>query len=513
MEKNNIADNLATIIRNMMARGYVEELPPNIHDHIMDIEDVSIRDFMQQTAILLSHLQQSQQYILELASGNLNAETENKSLLLSPFKQLQANLKHLTWQAQRLAEGDLNQHIDFMGDFSTYFNQLIQSLKEKRVVENALKYSNENYKISFENANIGIMTVNFDGIIISANKECEKIFGYSRDELEGINVNAYSFTTDLSLSREFIDSALRMPEHGKQVFIKRFYHKSGRIITCEISSSLLVDLSGNPIHFVSHIKDITLQMEMEQKQRQLNTELEEKVRKLKETNDARDKFMSIIAHDLKNPFNVILGFSSFLSNHLEELSSDEIKTYTSNIHQATFSTFQLLQTLLEWANAQRGRMIFNPETIEAGSIMDEVIATVHNNAAAKNITISYDKDSVIKVNADHNMLSTILRNIISNSIKFTPENGSISIETSLHKSHVTFAIKDTGIGMDRETVNKLFKVDEKVSMPGTNMETGSGLGLLLCKEFVDKHCGSITVDSIPGKGSTFVIELPAANRA
>jgi len=111
------------------------------------------------------------------------------------------------------------------------------------------------------------------------------------------------------------------------------------------------------------------------------------------------------------------------------------------------------------------------------------------------------------------MLSTILRNIISNSIKFTPENGSISIETSLHKSHVTFVIKDTGIGMDRETVNKLFKVDEKVSMPGTNMETGSGLGLLLCKEFVDKHCGSITVDSIPGKGSTFVIKLPAANRA
>ncbi len=508
MSKSNNITYISEVLRDIISTGRLKAIPVEICDSISRMEDDDLKQLLQHTVSLINHMNESKNYIASLAAGNINVEADNRNLLLSPFKQLQASLKHLTWQAQRLSEGDLEQSIDFMGEFSTYFNRLIESLREKRVIENKLKYQTDNYRISFENANIGIMTVDLDGTIISVNKECENIFGYKRDDLEGMNVNSYYLTVDYSISNEYINTALNNPAAVNKEFIKRYYHKSGNIITCQVSSSLLHDSNGKPVYFISHIKDITLQLEMNKRQKELNLQLETNNKELKEANDTRDKFMSIIAHDLKNPFNVILGFSSLLHNNIDNFSSDEIKMMSQHIHDTTLNTFNLLETLLQWSNAQRGRMTFNPSQIDVNDVITEVISTLKNHAGSKDIAITFDPSHQLKAFADHNMVSTILRNLISNAIKFTPCQGTISIKAVQAGSKIVFSITDSGVGMSEELINKLFKIDEKVSMPGTNHESGTGLGLLLCKEFVDKHHGTITVTSEPNKGSTFTFTLP-----
>jgi two-component system sensor histidine kinase/response regulator len=232
------------------------------------------------------------------------------------------------------------------------------------------------------------------------------------------------------------------------------------------------------------------------------------VSELKELNATKDKFFSIIAHDLRNPFNNILGFSELLKEEVRANDLDAIEQYSNLIYSSAHQTFRLLENLLDWANTNRGHMIYSPEILSLKEIAMDITENLKQFAVKKDITLENNIIEDIEVPADRNMLKSILRNLITNAIKFTSKNGKIILSSDIHDHQVEISIKDTGIGMDELTREQLFRLDVNHSTPGTNDENGTGLGLLLIKEFVQKHNGEIFVESEPGIGSTFKVVLP-----
>jgi signal transduction histidine kinase len=231
--------------------------------------------------------------------------------------------------------------------------------------------------------------------------------------------------------------------------------------------------------------------------------------KLKELNSAKDKYFSIIAHDLKNPFTSIMGFSSLLVSQIQAQDYEGIEKYSRMIQKSSRRAMDLLMNLLEWARSQTGRIEFNPEFVELGVLLKEVVELSADAARDKSISIIMDLPYKTPALADIAMLSTILRNLISNAVKFTWPGGEIIVSASQKNNELTVRVRDNGVGMDRETMDKLFQIEGGVSRPGTQKEKGTGLGLILCREFVEKHGGTIRVDSEPGKGSTFSFTIPS----
>lgn len=230
--------------------------------------------------------------------------------------------------------------------------------------------------------------------------------------------------------------------------------------------------------------------------------------KLKEINVTKDKFFSIIAHDLKNPFNGILGFSNILKEEAHEMDVPTIQEYADMINRASLQVFRLLDNLLSWARIQQDQMPYNPTTWVLKEVVAEVIALLLENANSKKITITNLIPDELTVTADGDMLKTIIRNLLSNAIKFTSANGKVEFNATEDGVMVEVSVKDNGRGMNKENQSKLFKIDASYSTRGTDQEEGTGLGLILCKEFVEKHGGNISVESELDRGSVFKFTLP-----
>lgn len=231
---------------------------------------------------------------------------------------------------------------------------------------------------------------------------------------------------------------------------------------------------------------------------------------LKELNATKDKFFSIIAHDLKGPFSNILGLSRLLRDAYNDNDKDVANELVHHLNSTVENTHDLLITLLDWASIQRGKMPFNPIMINLNEIVTESLIPFGTSAKAKNITLNSNVSKNALVFADLNMLSTILRNLISNAIKFTPTGGSIKVSVKQTGDKVEVCVADTGVGMDSSVVKKMFKINEVQSTLGTKGEQGTGLGLILCKEFVEKNGGEISIVSEKGKGSEFRFTLPTS---
>ena len=234
---------------------------------------------------------------------------------------------------------------------------------------------------------------------------------------------------------------------------------------------------------------------------------------LNEANAAKDKFLSIIAHDLKNPFSVLLGFSDLLAQNLDDYDVQNVKEMISAIHQTSYQTYQLLEDLLLWSRSQLGKLSFHPEGVSLYEACQSVFELLEPLAQQKQIHIHYDVPQKLCVVADVGMLRTILRNLLSNAIKFTPQYGTVNLSVSIDHHYVEIAVTDTGIGMNESIQSKLWSLTSSVSRCGTNGEEGTGLGLQLCKEFVEKQGGKIWVDSVENKGSRFVFTLPKCSHS
>jgi PAS domain S-box-containing protein len=336
-----------------------------------------------------------------------------------------------------------------------------------------------------------------DGKYIDCNENYIKISGYSKEDITGkssIDINIWESPAERLEVVKMIEEKGYCENH--EILFRR---KDGKIITGLISAKLM-DLKGVP-HILSVTRDISERKKAEQEIKLKNEELHK-------LNSEKDKFLSIIAHDLKSPFNAIVGFSELLIDKANNNDLEEVKVFADTILKSSQRVMDLLTNLMIWSLSQTGRMNFNPEYFDLVSLIDENIQLFYDIADQKKITISREIEGNISVFADGDMISTIMRNLISNAIKFTTPGGKIILSVVKNQNEIKVSVKDTGVGISKAFVEKLFRIDENFTTRGTQNEQGTGLGLILCKEFIEKHGGIIGVESEPGKGSTFFFTVP-----
>jgi signal transduction histidine kinase len=285
-----------------------------------------------------------------------------------------------------------------------------------------------------------------------------------------------------------------------------------------------VALTGNAIHFESYSRQRKIYYEAEIYQSSENhfaaiisditarklaeKEIITKNRSLEKLNVEKDKLFSIVSHDLRSPMNGILGLTGMIREEVESFSKDHIREMATSIHTSAGSIIQLLQGLMEWSQLQRGNISYNPQPLLLHPLINKSIKVLMETAKAKSITVISTIPETISVLADNNMLESVCRNLISNAIKFTPKGGQIEIEASESGLNtILIAVKDDGIGMSRDILDKLFSLSAKINRKGTEGELSSGLGLILCKELIEKQGGKVWAESEENKGSTFYFTL------
>ncbi len=249
----------------------------------------------------------------------------------------------------------------------------------------------------------------------------------------------------------------------------------------------------------------------------VNTHLKLKflMEELIQMNNVRNRFFSIISHDLKNPFSGILGLAEMLAQDASKLSTEEVQHTGQVMHKSAKVLYELLENLLEWSRSQIGTIEFRQHPLDLNDYIEKSISIYQLKADQKQISLRSFINTNSKVFADNYMLNTILRNLIGNAIKFTPEGGVILVgaTTCEDSSMVKLFVKDSGIGIPEDSKEKIFRLDTKFVRTGTNQEVGTGLGLILTKELVEKHRGSIWFESEEGKGTTFYFTLPKFEEA
>ncbi len=270
----------------------------------------------------------------------------------------------------------------------------------------------------------------------------------------------------------------------------------------------LKDNDGNIIGLVGIGRNITERKRAELALRESEEEIIKRNEELSKINAEKDKFFSIIAHDLKSPFQGLLGLTGLIANGDEDFTKEELLQNGKEMFETASIVFKLLENLLEWAQMQKGSVSFSPKELDLSTCIVQNIVVLKQRAIQKGIVLLNKVSDNEKVYADEKMVDTILRNLLSNAIKFTRREGEVIVTTKKNDTEMLeVSIHDTGIGMSEKNIERLFRIEEKVSSKGTDGELSTGLGLLLCKEFVEKNGGNIWVESELGKGSTFYFTL------
>ncbi len=272
----------------------------------------------------------------------------------------------------------------------------------------------------------------------------------------------------------------------------------------KIIDSILIPLQNMRKRMV--VKDL-LEEELTRQKVMIEKQREE----LELLNATKDKFFSIIAHDLKNPFASLIGASDYLVNSSDELSAEQLKNFLAIINNSARNGYRLLENLLEWSRMQTGKIAWKPQEVDLWNLVNEVVNLLTGSAENKNICLEAKVDENLTAFVDPNMINTVVRNLVSNAIKFTPTGGKIVVSSNKRDDLLEISVSDSGIGMSHDKIEKLFRIDEQVVQNGTENETGTGLGLILCKEFVEQHKGEIIVKSEVNQGSTFTFTLPISD--
>lgn len=322
-------------------------------------------------------------------------------------------------------------------------------------------------------------------------------YAYNIEIQEGMNIlNCISSDKDRAIAKENYDRALRGESHSE---IRPYGKKN--MAYYESFFNPILNENHEIIGATGLARDIT-------KRKKSELALLKNERQLKELNSTKDKLFSIIAHDLRSPFNNILGFTELLLENINVINISDTKKYLNIIYSSAGSTLNLLDNLLNWAKSQTGKIRFHPKKIIFSDIITDVLNLEKSIAKAKHITLKQYIPKNIEVFADENMLKIIVRNLISNAIKFTNKGGEISISATIKNDYAEIIIADNGIGISKEKCQHFFVTSSIKSTKGTENEKGSGLGLILCKEFIKKNGGEIWVESEEGKGSDFKFTLP-----
>jgi PAS domain S-box-containing protein len=356
--------------------------------------------------------------------------------------------------------------------------------------------------------------VGLDNRLLAVNQRLCQITGYSEVELLQKTLTEVTYAKDADIDLKSVQQLIK----GKIPYFdieKRYIKKDNSIIWVHLMVSAVNDEEGKPIYTLAMIEDIDVKKKI--------------IMELVKTNNEKDKFFSIMAHDLKTPMATLAGISDIIVEDIDNMERNEIKQLAEMIQSSSRMTLNLLDDLLDWSRYNSGKIKYDPEHFELNKIILEVTRLYRLNISQKKIILNINTEKGIKVFADRNMIYTSLRNLLSNAIKFTSTGGEITITTERlalqyqnkikvdetfspdnkkTKYIVKISIKDNGVGIKKEKIDSLFLFDPMKSTIGTDNELGTGLGLVIVKEFIEKHKGNVYAESEPGAGSKFVIEFP-----
>lgn len=383
----------------------------------------------------------------------------------------------------------------------------LNDVTDHKLAELSLKASEEKYRLITENTSDVIWILNLGQMKFTyISPSIINLRGYSVQE-------AMNQTLDESLTPEsgkMVEETLRatIPDFlsHKNAGLTRSINqiqqpcKDGRIIWVEVATQYQFNQAGE-VEVLGVSRNIEERKKMEDELRRSEVELRELIA-------TKDKFFSIIAHDLKSPFNSIAGFSDLLQSEARSLDIDEIIQYSGLINTSAKNTMALLENLLDWAQVQRGQMLFNPKPALIGELLKDALAVMRQAAVQKGIVIQSAVPEDLIFSVDENMFKLLIRNLVGNAVKFTHRGGSVEINVEKLDDRIQISVKDNGIGISANNIEKLFSIRSGYIVRGTNNEKGTGLGLILCKEFVEKHKGHIWVESEKDSGSTFYVILP-----
>jgi PAS domain S-box-containing protein len=383
--------------------------------------------------------------------------------------------------------------------------QLEHEIHEREKLEKELRESKERYKnLSHQ---LEAILDHIPGLVyykdtknnyIRVNKYVADAFRKNKKELEGLNLSEIH-TAEIA-EAYYQDDLLVIDSGVAKLNIEETWETETGAKWFNTSKIPFVDSNGKIMGIIGISIDIT-ERKLYEKQILSNNKL------LKELVTEKDKFFSIISHDLRSPFASIVSLLGLLAKNSYDYSPEELSKFAQSAHKTARSIYQLLENLLEWSRLQRGVMPFNPETINLRAFFKNSAPSTFEMAQKKQIELDVDFPDELKVTADPNMLHSIMRNLLTNAIKFTGEGGKIEVEVDEVDGHVLFKVKDTGIGMSSKIIKKLFQINQNVSRLGTNNEPSTGLGLIICKEFIEKHRGNIWVESEVGKGSCIYFSI------
>ncbi len=381
--------------------------------------------------------------------------------------------------------------------------QRLQQQNEQLAQEVAIrKRTEEDLRVlarAVEQSANAIMITDSEGTIKFVNPAFSTITGYTLEEAIGKSANIMqSGNHSLQFYQEMWEILRRGDVWQGEWLNKR---KNGELYWESATISPVKNQAEQITHYVAVKEDISERKQAEEQLKHLNHQL-------KEANTSKDIFFSILAHDLRSPFTLLLGNSEVAARQFDELSKEELKECITEIHTTAESVYTLLENLLSWSQLQQGVLEYHPSSLCLYELVDYAVQLFLSHAEQKKITLSNHVPETVVVYADTHMISTVIRNLISNALKFTDSGGMIDISTrqNIHKVEVT--IKDTGMGISSEDLPHLFRIDKKLSRIGTAGEKGTGLGLSLCKYLIEKNGGSVWVQSDLGEGTTFRFTLP-----
>lgn len=375
-------------------------------------------------------------------------------------------------------------------------------ISERKETLRKLQASEEKYHQLFEANSDGIFIFTLDSSgypskLKEMNENAASMLGYTPEEIVGLTPDDFESNITAQKKTQRIEE---LREKGYLHFETSLMHKEGAQIYAEVKV-LPVKIS-NEKAIMLILRDITSRKNNELQIAQYTAELSKQ-------NAEKDRFFSIIAHDLRSPFNAFLGFTRMLEEELSSLTDDEIRKMAVSMRKSANLLFHLLENLLQWSRMQRGLISFSPEKFKLDSEIANCLELVIDAAAKKNISVFRHIPDDLYIVADAHMFESLIRNLIFNAIKFTPQGGEIHISAkAVRNQFAVISIKDTGIGMEKSLLEKLFRLDEQTHRKGTEGEPSTGLGLIICKDFVEKHGGKIWVESEKDKGSEFFITLP-----
>ncbi|QQS35429.1 MAG: PAS domain S-box protein [Ignavibacteriales bacterium] len=379
-----------------------------------------------------------------------------------------------------------------------YISFWLRDIKERKRIQEALRISEERMRLLLQSAEDIVLMQNLEGKILYYNGATK--YGLTPGEVVGKSPYDF-FEKDLA---EILEKHVNeVAVSSKPLISEDEFHWQGEKMCFSNLLSPVKDENGKVIAVTIISRNIT------DKKKAEDALLESKI-KLQELNASKDKFFSIVAHDLRSPFQGLIGFSNLLLEDYKSLDREEIREFVENINNSTKNLYKLIENLLEWSRIQTGRKEYFPQKIDLYETVDSELKLLSGNAANKNISLENLISNDTRVTADKNMLTSVLENLITNSIKFTNPGGEVKVYNNHLGEMIEVVVEDNGVGIRADDLQKLLRIDQQHSTEGTAQERGTGLGLMLVKEFVEKQGGTIRIESEFGKGTKVFFTLPRA---